>query len=161
MIKVTCGAELAVLFVESLVKGKIPCDDETIGQYFLWCNFSSLGKSIFSILCGYILCTLCKVYYSHFRDSDFHYQWNEMCQKDRPPLGYLLPKTSNQILLRQHHLIPVEGKTNILEMPVCDFLSKPRIARTFAFHILGDAFFSLKQIVHYLCVCDKIMFSSL
>lgn len=35
MIKVTCGAELAVLFVESLVKGKIPCDDETIGQYFL------------------------------------------------------------------------------------------------------------------------------
>lgn len=30
--QVTCGAELGVLFVDILVKGKFPCDDETIGQ---------------------------------------------------------------------------------------------------------------------------------
>ncbi|XP_031378051.1 Golgi to ER traffic protein 4 homolog [Punica granatum] len=30
--QVTCGAELAVLFVEALVKGKYPCDDETIDR---------------------------------------------------------------------------------------------------------------------------------
>lgn len=35
--QVTCGAELAVLFVETLVKGKIPYDDETLGQ-FLTCD---------------------------------------------------------------------------------------------------------------------------
>uniref|UniRef100_A0A5B6Z0W9 Golgi to ER traffic protein 4 n=1 Tax=Davidia involucrata TaxID=16924 RepID=A0A5B6Z0W9_DAVIN len=30
--QVTCGAELAVLFVETLVKGKFPCDDETLDR---------------------------------------------------------------------------------------------------------------------------------
>ena len=31
--QVTCGAELAVLFVETLVKGKVPCDDNTLGEF--------------------------------------------------------------------------------------------------------------------------------
>lgn len=31
--KVTCGAELALLFVETLVKGKIPYDDGTLGAF--------------------------------------------------------------------------------------------------------------------------------
>lgn len=31
--QITCGAELAVLFVETLVKAKIPYDDETLGQF--------------------------------------------------------------------------------------------------------------------------------
>lgn len=30
--QVTCGAELAALFVEALVKGKYACDDETLGK---------------------------------------------------------------------------------------------------------------------------------
>ncbi|MQL93333.1 hypothetical protein Taro_025977, partial [Colocasia esculenta] len=30
--QVICGAELAVLFVETLVKGKIPCSEETLGR---------------------------------------------------------------------------------------------------------------------------------
>ncbi|KAI4352893.1 hypothetical protein L6164_007101 [Bauhinia variegata] len=30
--QVICGAELALLFVETLVKGKIPCDDETLAR---------------------------------------------------------------------------------------------------------------------------------
>uniref|UniRef100_A0A5B6Z0W7 Golgi to ER traffic protein 4 n=1 Tax=Davidia involucrata TaxID=16924 RepID=A0A5B6Z0W7_DAVIN len=30
--QITCGAELAVLFVETLVKGKFPCDDETLDR---------------------------------------------------------------------------------------------------------------------------------
>ncbi|RVW22411.1 hypothetical protein CK203_111202 [Vitis vinifera] len=30
--QVTCGAELAILFVETLVKGKFPYDDNTLGQ---------------------------------------------------------------------------------------------------------------------------------
>lgn len=60
MIKVTCGAELAVLFVESLVKGKIPCDDETIGQYFLWCNPFSLfcADTFYALYAKYIIPTL-------------------------------------------------------------------------------------------------------
>lgn len=31
-IQVTCGTELAVLFVETLVKGKFPYDNDTLGQ---------------------------------------------------------------------------------------------------------------------------------
>lgn len=30
--QVTCGSELAVLFVETLVKAKIPYDDDSLGQ---------------------------------------------------------------------------------------------------------------------------------
>lgn len=43
--QVTCGAELAVLFVEALVKGKFPYDDDTVGQFFhliLFLTFSAL-----------------------------------------------------------------------------------------------------------------------
>ena len=36
--QVTCGAELAILFVETLVKGKFPYDDNTLGQSSLWCS---------------------------------------------------------------------------------------------------------------------------
>ncbi|MBA0697773.1 hypothetical protein Goari_021299, partial [Gossypium aridum] len=31
--EVTCGSELAVMFVDALVKGKIPCDPEILGQF--------------------------------------------------------------------------------------------------------------------------------
>jgi hypothetical protein len=40
--KVTCGSELALLFVETLGKGKIPYDDETFGAFL-----SFLYPSIF------------------------------------------------------------------------------------------------------------------
>lgn len=33
MMQVTCGTELAVMFVDTLVKGKIPYDDDTLGQF--------------------------------------------------------------------------------------------------------------------------------
>jgi hypothetical protein len=41
-LKVTCGSELALLFVETLGKGKIPYDDETFGAFL-----SFLYPSIF------------------------------------------------------------------------------------------------------------------
>ena len=31
--QVTCGGELAVLFVETLVKGKVPYDDNSLGGF--------------------------------------------------------------------------------------------------------------------------------
>lgn len=31
--QITCGAELALMFVETLVKGKVPCNDESLGQF--------------------------------------------------------------------------------------------------------------------------------
>lgn len=31
--QLTCGAELALLFVETLVKGKYPYDEDTLGEF--------------------------------------------------------------------------------------------------------------------------------
>ena len=31
--QITCGSELAVLFVDTLVKGKVPYDDNTLGEF--------------------------------------------------------------------------------------------------------------------------------
>lgn len=31
--QITCGAELAVLYAETLVKAKTPYDEETLGQF--------------------------------------------------------------------------------------------------------------------------------
>lgn len=35
LLKVTCGAELALLFVEILGKGKVPYDEEILGSFFI------------------------------------------------------------------------------------------------------------------------------
>lgn len=40
-VQVTCGAEMAVLLVETLVKGKFPYSEETLGEVlFCWCNIA-------------------------------------------------------------------------------------------------------------------------
>lgn len=41
LLQITSGAELAVLFVETLLKGKLPYSEETMGQVlFCWCNIA-------------------------------------------------------------------------------------------------------------------------
>lgn len=36
MVQVTCGAELAVLFVDTLVKGKFPICEENLGRIIIF-----------------------------------------------------------------------------------------------------------------------------
>jgi len=49
--KVTCGAELALLFVEILGKGKVPYDEEILGSFFIL-SYTVLFLSHF--FCGFI-----------------------------------------------------------------------------------------------------------
>ncbi|GFY85387.1 hypothetical protein Acr_04g0001250 [Actinidia rufa] len=52
---VTCGAELAVLFVETLVKGKFPYDEDTLGQF----HSCSVNFNPVNFLCLYAEIHLC------------------------------------------------------------------------------------------------------